>query len=178
MKSLKNNKGFSLVELLVVIAIMVVLVGVVAPSLLGNIEKSREASDVQILDNIASVVQTGLANEKFYSNVQSGRFVTPVTLASILDGSAVGAGTGGTAADYAEMKAFLTEAGVDHKKKADGTVDTIYEVTYLKSKDARLGNIYIAVTTDGRVTVDVRSKTDATKAIKGAKSQNDLSVTR
>ena len=30
----KNNKGFSLVELLVVIAIMVVLVGVIAPSLL------------------------------------------------------------------------------------------------------------------------------------------------
>ena len=33
----KNNKGFSLVELLVVIAIMVVLVGVVAPTLLCDI---------------------------------------------------------------------------------------------------------------------------------------------
>lgn len=39
----KNNKGFSLVELLVVIAIMVVLIGVVAPSLLGNIEKSKRS---------------------------------------------------------------------------------------------------------------------------------------
>ena len=34
----KNNKGFSLVELLVVIAIMVVLVGVIAPTLLKIIE--------------------------------------------------------------------------------------------------------------------------------------------
>ena len=35
MKKLKNNnKGFSLVEILVVIAIMVVLVGVLAPTIL------------------------------------------------------------------------------------------------------------------------------------------------
>ena len=46
----KNNKGFSLVELLVVIAIMVVLVGVIAPSLLSNIEKTREAKELQALD--------------------------------------------------------------------------------------------------------------------------------
>ena len=70
----KDNKGFSLVELLVVIAIMVVLVGVIAPSLLGNIEKSRESNDIQILDNIAAVVQGGLANEEFYSNVEAGKY--------------------------------------------------------------------------------------------------------
>lgn len=42
-KAKKNNKGFSLVELIVVIAIMAVLVGVLAPTLIGNIEKSRES---------------------------------------------------------------------------------------------------------------------------------------
>lgn len=68
MKNLrKDNKGFSLVELLVVIAIMVVLVGVVAPSLLRNVEKARESKDVQTLDTIAGVLQAALASEKGYN---------------------------------------------------------------------------------------------------------------
>ena len=62
----KNNKGFSLVELLVVIAIMVVLVGVLAPTLLGNIEKSRVSSDIQTLDSVASAIQNTLATESAY----------------------------------------------------------------------------------------------------------------
>lgn len=60
----KNNKGFSLVELLVVIAIMVVLVGVVAPTLLRNIEKSRVSRDIQTLDSVAAAVQATLTSEK------------------------------------------------------------------------------------------------------------------
>lgn len=65
----KDNKGFSLVELLVVIAIMVVLVGVVAPTLLNNIEKSKEAKDIQYLDSIASAVQSTLTNEKAFDEI-------------------------------------------------------------------------------------------------------------
>lgn len=60
----KNNKGFSLVELLVVIAIMVVLVGVIAPTLLRNIEKSRVSRDIQTLDSVAAAVQATLTSEK------------------------------------------------------------------------------------------------------------------
>ena len=65
----KNNKGFSLVELLVVIAIMVVLVGVVAPTLLNNIEKSREAKDVQTLDAIAGAIQGIMTDETAYTEI-------------------------------------------------------------------------------------------------------------
>ena len=65
----KDNKGFSLVELLVVIAIMVVLVGVIAPTLLNNIEKAREARDVQTLDSIAGAIQTAIIDEDVYKTV-------------------------------------------------------------------------------------------------------------
>ena len=44
-----GNKGFSLVELIVVIAIMAVLVGVLAPTLIKNIEKSRSQRMNRIL---------------------------------------------------------------------------------------------------------------------------------
>ena len=47
-----GNKGFSLVELIVVIAIMAVLVGVLAPTLIKNIEKSRESKDAQNIEQL------------------------------------------------------------------------------------------------------------------------------
>ena len=55
-----GNKGFSLVELIVVIAIMAVLVGVLAPTLIKNIEKSRESKDAQKIKGfIESLHNTG-----------------------------------------------------------------------------------------------------------------------
>lgn len=65
----KNNKGFSLVELIVVIAIMAVLMGVLAPTLIGNIEKSRESKDLQNLDSIRQAVVTAMATEGVYAAV-------------------------------------------------------------------------------------------------------------
>ncbi len=58
-----NNKGFSLVELIVVIAIMAVLIGVLAPALIGNIEKSRESKDIQALDAVYAAVKTAYGDE-------------------------------------------------------------------------------------------------------------------
>lgn len=57
-----NNKGFSLVELIVVIAIMAILVGVLAPSVLGQLDKAKVAKDKQTLDSIATAVSIAWAD--------------------------------------------------------------------------------------------------------------------
>lgn len=88
----KNNKGFSLVELIVVIAIMAVLMGVLAPTLIGNIEKSRESKDLQNLDSIRQAVVAAMATEGVYAGVvQSGSVNTFSVTSNTL--------TGGSGAD-------------------------------------------------------------------------------
>jgi type IV pilus assembly protein PilA len=57
----KNNKGFSLVELIVVIAIMAVLVGVLAPTFLGYVSKSRVSTDLQNAEEIANQISVAIA---------------------------------------------------------------------------------------------------------------------
>lgn len=58
-----NNKGFSLVELIVVIAIMAILVGVLAPSVTGQVDKSRKSKDDQNLDGLASAMATAITDD-------------------------------------------------------------------------------------------------------------------
>ena len=67
-KKQKNNKGFSLVELIIVIAILAVLVGVLAPQLIKYVEKSREATDIQNADSIATAVKTYYSDKETYPN--------------------------------------------------------------------------------------------------------------
>ena len=64
-----GNKGFSLVELIVVIAIMAVLVGVLVPTLIKNVEKSRKSKDEQNLDTVRGAITTVLADETYYDTL-------------------------------------------------------------------------------------------------------------
>lgn len=69
MISCKKNKGFSLVELIVVIAIMAVMAAVLAPALLGYVEKSRMQKDNSAMDEVVNAVQLSLADEKVYDEI-------------------------------------------------------------------------------------------------------------
>ncbi len=72
-----GNKGFSLVELIVVIAIMAVLVGVLAPTLIRNVEKSRESKDAQNIDSIKNAIEVTLQNEDAYQEaITKGDVIT------------------------------------------------------------------------------------------------------
>uniref|UniRef100_UPI003FEDF423 type II secretion system protein n=1 Tax=Lachnospira sp. TaxID=2049031 RepID=UPI003FEDF423 len=64
-----GNKGFSLVELIVVIAIMAVLVGVLAPTLIKNVEKSKVSKDEQNLDSVKEAITTVLSDQDYYDTL-------------------------------------------------------------------------------------------------------------
>lgn len=82
-----GNKGFSLVELIVVIAIMAVLMGVLAPTLIGNIEKSRESKDLTNLDTIYNAVNVAVSTESGAAAVKTTYAGKTTALKTILGAS-------------------------------------------------------------------------------------------
>ena len=130
-----GNKGFSLVELIVVIAIMAVLVGVLAPTLIRNVEKSRESSDLQTLDSIRGSVTTALSVEAVNDEFQkTTTFPHTVTLANV--------------------KTATT--GLNGKIKDELNEDGVLNAS-LKSKACSGKDISISISSDGKVTVSVPS---------------------
>lgn len=93
----KNNKGFSLVELIVVVAIMAVLIGVLVPTLVRNVEKSKKQKDVSAVEEVRNQMTIALADEKYSS--LSGT-VTCNNGKVELVASSANALTGDNAADY------------------------------------------------------------------------------
>jgi len=132
-----GNKGFSLVELIVVIAIMAVLVGILAPTLIGNIQKSKEAKDINSLDNVYTAVNTALADEKGNSVALSAAYKDKyVSLATINTNSATATDT------FAKLVMENTE-----------------NITSFSSDAAKNGEIYVKVTGAGKVSVVIADKT-------------------
>lgn len=82
MKSVNNNKGFSLVELIVVIAIMAVLIGVLSPQYLRYVEKSRLQKDNSAIAEIANTIKIAMADETINAAVDDGTTVTLENAAS------------------------------------------------------------------------------------------------
>lgn len=102
-----GNKGFSLVELIVVIAIMAVLVGVLAPTLIKNVEKSRESTDVQNLDSMRGAVVTMLSNEKYYDSLVPATGDVTYTVTFSATGCQIAASTGTAPATFSTNQSSM-----------------------------------------------------------------------
>lgn len=149
----KNNKGFSLVELLVVIAIMVVLVGVIAPTLLKNIEKARVAADVQTLDAIAGAIQDAIgSNETAYTEAMS---VAGTDYYSVKD---LYAGKAKADNDVKTLKGVVEEYLTYSKIKFKGTDAS-------KAIKASEDKLQYNITKDGTITVRLLKDGSTTEVI-------------
>lgn len=132
-----GNKGFSLVELIVVIAIMAVLVGVLAPTLIRNVEKSRESTDLQNLDSIRQSVVTAISTEDVAGELDT-------TNGNVIKYTDIATGTGLKGKLYTEMN-------------ADNTLDVTMKSAAAKSKSGAAKDIYVVITANGKVIVGVYS---------------------
>jgi Tfp pilus assembly protein PilE len=58
---MKNNKGISLLELIIVVAVMAVLVGVLTPMFVKQVNKSRRSKDLVTAERISTATYLALA---------------------------------------------------------------------------------------------------------------------
>lgn len=148
-----GNKGFSLVELIVVIAIMAVLVGVLAPTLIRNVEKSRESTDLQNLDSIRQSVVTAVSTEAVAKELDTtnGNVVAYDDIKSSASGLAK--------ALYDEMNEDST-LGVTMKSAAASKDTNSIQIKITSNGKVSVG-VYTAApttTTDGTVVACARTK--------------------
>lgn len=126
----KTNKGFSLVELIIVIAIMAILAAAIAPALIRYIDKSRRADDVTAAGTVLTGVQTAMADEDCYSEIQA---VTGKTcIVSVKAGGKIKAATNAT----------TVSATPNLKSEMESTLASGVPMKYTKDKAAYF-NVFI-----------------------------------
>ena len=110
--SQKNNKGFSLVELIVVVAIMAVLMGVLVPTLVKNVEKSKKQKDASAIEEIRSTMVTTLADPT-YSDIEATITYNDAKNKKIVVSSGSSKVPAGSATTADDITAFLKAVSAD-----------------------------------------------------------------
>ncbi len=140
---MKKSKGFSLVELIIVIAIMAILVGILAPNLMKNIEKSRYSKDKTMVDNVASAFVNALADPDAYDG-----------LGSVL--SATGSGTGSGASVTKTATEWTTAGTAAWNDEITDNLKGMLSQKFTSKKGGKgdsVGNCKVTLGSDSGVTV-------------------------
>ena len=74
-RTLKSNKGFSLVELIVVVLIMAIIAVALAPQVMKWVGHSRTSTDANTYDTLYENIQLALADENVLAEVK-GQSIT------------------------------------------------------------------------------------------------------
>lgn len=128
----KNNKGFSLVELIVVVAIMAVLIGVLVPTLVRNVEKSKKQKDIATVEEVRNQLTIALADEK-YSSLK-GTITCDNGKIELVAASANGL-TGDNAADYIKEASQNLNAKETFEKQLTSKAYGTAKVTFTIDKE-------------------------------------------
>lgn len=110
--SQKDNKGFSLVELIVVVAIMAVLMGILVPTLVKNVEKSKKQKDASAIEEIRSTMVTTLADPT-YSDLEATITYNDEDNKKIVVSDGSSTVPSGSATTTDDITAFLTAVSAD-----------------------------------------------------------------
>ena len=124
---MKNNKGFSLVELIIVIAIMAVLVGVLAPTYLQYVEKSKKSNDVSTVDSVVNAVEIAAIDPVVVGTDTTATLTIEVTTSGITI----------TPASSAWRDAVLEAVG-------DAKLKSFSSVKFTATRDAGTGKVTFA----------------------------------
>ena len=106
-----NNKGFSLVELIIVIMIMAILVGVLTPQFVKYVEKTRESTDLQNIEEMKAAIEALVAEKEVASGKEFKISVASNTITVSDEGSAI--------TDFAtELGKYGLKASIPTKSKS------------------------------------------------------------
>lgn len=138
-----ENKGFSLVELIVVIAIMAVLIGIMGPTIVSNVEKAKLSKDKSAADLVYTAftstagdpeINTEIIGKEYVFDISGGETVFPK------DGRTLGGKTFGNGDVVTKIAEYLAT-----------------ETITFSSKYFQEGEIHIAVAKSGKVIVWMKS---------------------
>lgn len=138
-----NNKGFSLVELIVVVAIMAVLMAVLVPTLIRNVEKTRVQKDKSAIAEIHHATELAIADEDFLTATAYNNVATLSNGA--IDVSTIFA----AASDATSVNALLA-------KEVELTVGETVKLTSKMKEDVQVKFVYVD-TAAGKVVFSVKS---------------------